>query len=220
MSDSSQFQFESGGSKIYLFGIVKGLVSEAERLEKIVNKLDFQVGGIPISNEEMDGLEELMNNEGLDTEIEPSKPEKAYADKLSEFGEVSLPPPSFTFFLKYCLENGIDAEAIDMDEEHYTMAYCDRVTGFQWIRQSIREKSLRGKDINADSPVDFAKKWDRFINKLKGFQELEAYREEVMAKNIYRLSKRGDILVIIEEERFEGVKEQLLKMEEESNKEE
>lgn len=217
MSSPTRYRLESNGSKIYLFGIVKGLVSEADRLETLLGKLEFEVGGLPISEEEKTGLKKLMDDEDLETDIQPSTPEKAYAEKLSEFGEVSLPPPSFTFFLKYCLENDIDAEAIDLDEEHYTMAYCDRVTGVQWIRQSLREKGLRRKNIDAEDPIDFAKKWDKFINKLKGFQKLEAYREKMMAKNIYRLSRRGDMVAIIEEERIEGVKDQLEKMKSEKD---
>lgn len=219
MSIFSEYRFEINGSKIHLFGIVKGLASEADRLENIVEDLEFKVGGLPISKQEKKGLKELMGGEDLETEIEPSKPEKAYAKKLSEFGEVSLPPPSFTFFLRYCFENDIETEAIDMDEEHYTMAYCDNVTGFQWIRQSLREKGLYRKDLDAEDPVDFVKKWDNFINKLKGFQKLETYREKVMAKNIYRLSKRGNIAVIIEEERIDGVKDNLKKMKTENQKE-
>ncbi len=209
MSSFSEYQFEIQGSKIYLFGIVKGLVSEAERLEDILEDIVFEVGALPISDEEIKGLKEFMNNEDLEIEVEPSKPEKAYAQKLSRFGEVSMPPPSFTAFIKYCSEHDIEVEAIDMDEEHYTMAYCDHVTGFQWIRQSIREKGLFGKEIDADDPKDFVKKWDAFINKLKGFQKLEAYREKVMAKNIQRLAKRGDLVVIIEEERIDGVRKRL-----------
>ncbi|MFP4000567.1 MAG: hypothetical protein ACLFSM_01645 [Thermoplasmata archaeon] len=218
MGSFSEYRFEINDSKIYLFGIVKGLVSEADRLKDIVKGLEFKVGGLPISKEEKKGLKELIINEDMETDIEPSRPEKAYAKKLSEFGEVSLPPPSYTFFLKYCLENDIETEAIDMDEEHYTMAYCDNVSGFQWIRQSIREKGLFRKDIDANHPVEFAKKWDGFINKLKGFQKLEAYREKTMAKNIYRLSKRGDMVVLIEEERIDGVKKKLKEINRENPK--
>ncbi len=211
MKNASSYQFDYKGSKIYIFGVVKGLVSEAERLEKIVKNLKFDIGALPISKEEKEGLKEFMKREDLETDIEPSKPEKVYAEKLKKFGEVSLPPPSYTFFMDYCLENDIEIEALDMDEEHYTMAYCDHVTGIQWIRQTLREKGLRRKKIEADNPADFAIEWDQFINKLKGFQELEAHREKVMAKNIDRLSERGDMVVLLEEERIEGVRKHLKK---------
>lgn len=197
-------------SRVHLIGVVKGLVSEAEKLKKNMQSsdLDFDVGGLPISKEELEGLRDLMgegSEEGPETDIEPSTPEKIYAEKLSRFGEVSLPPPAYTFFLKYCSEHDIDIKAFDMDEEHYTMAYCDHVTGVQWIRQALREKRLSRKKIKAKTPEEFALKWDEIINKLKGFQELEEHREEIMAKNIRRLSKKGVMIAIVEEERMEGI---------------
>ncbi len=209
MSGFSSYQLDKKKSKVYIFGIVKGLVSEAERLEKEIKKIKFDVGGLPISKEEREGLEEFMVREDIETNVEPSTPEKVYAEKLKRFGEVSLPPPSYTFFMNYCFKNDIEIEALDMDEEHYTMAYCDHVTGFQWIRQALREKGLRKKKIKADDPAEFANEWDRFINKLKGFQELEAHREKIIAKNIDRFSERGDMVAIVEEERINGVWENL-----------
>ncbi|MEF8831918.1 MAG: hypothetical protein V5A66_00180 [Candidatus Thermoplasmatota archaeon] len=205
MSGLSSYQFDKNGSKVYIFGVVKGLVSGADKLEKKVKKLEFEIGGLPISEEEKKGLKEFIESDDIETEVEPSTPEKAYAEKLQKFGEVSLPPPSYTFFMKYCLENDIEIEPLDMDEEHYTMAYCDHVTGVQWIHQALREKGLRRKKIEAENPAEFANEWDHFINKLKGFQKLEAHREEVMAKNIDRISARGNMVVLLEEERIEGV---------------
>lgn len=206
MSNHSSYSLKREGSKVYLLGVVKGLVTEAERLEKIVKNINFDVGALPISKEEVEGLKEFIYDDELEMDIEPSKPEKIYAEKLSEFDEVSLPPPSYVFFVKYCIENEIEIEALDMDEEHYTMAYCDHVTGSQWLRQSFREKMMGKKSIDAESPVEFVKKWDGYINKLEGFQELEKHREKVMAKNLSRLSKRGNLVGLIEEERIEGVR--------------
>ncbi|MFW5953116.1 MAG: hypothetical protein ACOCSJ_03045 [Candidatus Natronoplasma sp.] len=205
MSAFSHYQFDKNGSKTHILGVVKGLVSEAKRLEREVKKINFEVGGLPISREEKKGLKEFMERKDIETNVEPSTPEKVYAEKLKRFGDVSLPPPSYTFFMNYCLENDIEIVALDMDEEHYTMAYCEHVTGIQWIHQALREKKLRRKKIEADDPVEFANEWDRFINKLKGFQELEAHREKVMAKNIDRFSGRGDMVVLLEEERMDGV---------------
>jgi len=205
MSAFSHYKLDKNGSKTYIFGVVKGLVSEAKRLEKEVKKIKFEVGGLPISREEKKGLKEFMERKDIETDVEPSTPEKVYAEKLKRFGDVSLPPPSYTFFMNYCLENDIEIVALDMDEEHYTMAYCEHVTGIQWIHQALREKKLRRKKIEAENPVEFANEWDGFINKLKGFQELEAHREKVMAKNIDRFSGRGNMVVLLEEERIDGV---------------
>ncbi len=211
----SSYKLTINGSKVYLFGIVKGLISEGDRIKKELNGLrsDFDVGCLPISKEELAGLRDFVEKGDADEEIdiEPSSPEKTYAEKLSRFGEVSLPPPSYTFFLNYCEERDIDIEAVDMDEEHYTMAYCEHVTGPQWIRQAMREKTLRRRKVKAETPEEFVLKWDDTINKLTGFQELEHHRERTMAKNIKRISNRGVLVSLIEEERIKGVVENLNK---------
>ncbi len=208
----SGYELEIDGSKVYLLGIVKGLVDQGDKLEEELKKISEKivVGALPISEEELEGLKEFIERDsGEGIEIEPSSPEKVYAEKLSRFGEVSLPPPSYTFFLKYCTERDIEVEAFDMDEDHYTMAYCDHVSGTQWIRQTFREKTLSGRSIDAETPEEFALKWDRMINKLSGFQELQKHREKIMAKNITRFSKRGVLVALVEEERIEGVLKQL-----------
>ena len=53
--------------------------------------------------------------------------------------------------------------------------------------------------------------WDREINKLKGFRNLETKREEHMARELLRLVKENDrILCIIEMQRAEGVCQKVL----------
>ena len=202
------YQTEINGSQVYLMGIVKGLVTEAEKVEDNIESLQFDVAALPISKEELDGLKEFIE-EDEEIDIEPNKVEKMYAERLSKFGEVTLPPPSYVFLLKYCEEEGKRIESLDMDEEHYTMAYCKHVTGTQWLRQAFREKSLSRKKIEAETPKEFAIRWDRVINKLKGYQDLENHREEVIAKNIKRISKKGDMFCVVEVERMEGIVDSL-----------
>ena len=190
---------------IFLLGIVKGLVSTAEKLEGKISNHDFKLGALPISKEELDGLKEFLEEEKEDIDIQPSTPEKIYAENLSEFGEVSLPPPSYIEFLKYCERENIEVKAIDMDDEHYTMAYCDYVSGSQWLWQSFREKRLPKKKFDCNNAEDFAIEWDKEINKLSGYKDLEKHREEIISKNLHRLSKRGDTLSLIEIERLDGI---------------
>lgn len=198
------YETEINGSKVYLTGIVKGLVTEADKVKENLDSLEFDVGALPISKEELEGLKDFIEQDD-DIDIEPNKVEKMYAERLSKFGEVSLPQPSYVFLLKFCEKEDIKIESLDMDEEHYTMAYCDHVTGTQWLRQAFREKSLSRKKIKADTPKEFALRWDGVINKLKGYQDLEDHREEVIAKNIKRVSKKGDVFCIVEVERMEGI---------------
>ncbi len=190
---------------VYLEGIVKGLVSESKRVEKRLESIDFDVGGLPVSIEELNAMEILLRDVIEDREFGMSVPEKAYANNLKRFGEVRIPPPSYITFIKFCRDGDVKVNPIDMDDEHYTMAYCKHVSGTNWIMQSLREKRLLKRKLPAETPVDFAILWDKEVNKLKGYRKLERHREKVMGKNIYRLSKKGILFSLLEVERLKGV---------------
>lgn len=209
MSEGMHTLRTSENNIISLEGVVKGLVSENSRVEKIYKNVDFSVGGLPISVEELNSLKEIKKN-GIEPEYFMSTPEIAYAQNLKRFGDVEIPPPSYMGFIDHCDTRDIPVHAIDMDDDHYTMAYCKHVSGSNWIMQSFMEKRLLKKPIDADSPVDFALKWDAKINRLSGFQALEENREEVMAKNLERLSRKGNVFSIIEVERLNGIVKKLL----------
>lgn len=198
------------GSILYLEGIVKGLVSESLKVKKRSRDLDFDIGCLPISIEDLRSMISLGDLENLD--IEMSIPEMAYANNLERFGQVRIPPPSYAVMIHECKRQGKPVEAIDMDDEHYTMAYCKHVSGTNWIMQSFRDKRLLKKNIPGEDPVEFALSWDKEVNKLSGYRELERHREVVMAKNIYRLSKKGAVYAIVEVERFSGIVDTLKKM--------
>ncbi|MGM0510778.1 MAG: hypothetical protein ACQESD_06590 [Thermoplasmatota archaeon] len=189
---------------ILMVGIVKGLVSEGDRIGKIVEEIDFDIGALPISREELKALEEYTKEDDSE-EYQLTTPEIAYARNLEKFGQVEIPPPSYISLLRYCQGNDKEIKGLDMDDEHYTMAYCEHVSGTNWLMQSFREKRLVKKKVDAKDPRKFALKWDRIINRLAGYKELEEHREEVIAKNLRRFSKKGVLFAVIEFERLEGV---------------
>ncbi len=193
-------------TRVYLFDVVKGLVSESDKLKAVVNKIEFQVGTLPVSKE---GVAALKSVTKKDDEFSMSTPEIAYARNLQSYGEVRIPPPSYLVLLDYCRERDIRIEGIDMDEEHYTSAYCKYVSGLELIRQSLWEKRLMKKNINPPTSKEFVLQWDELINKYTGFRKLERHREKVMSKNIRRLSRKFHVLSVIELERVEGILEKM-----------
>ncbi|MFO8110743.1 MAG: hypothetical protein R6U17_09555 [Thermoplasmata archaeon] len=186
-----------------MIGVIKGLVSESEKVKGALKKIEFQVAALPISREELKALKNLTGED----ELTMSTPEIAYAKNLQKYGKVKIPPPSYLILLDHCTKREIQIEGIDMDEEHYTSAYCKYVSGLELMRQSMWEKRLLKKKINHHSPIEFALEWDKLINKYKGFRKLEKHREKVMSKNIKRLSRKSNVFSIIELERLEGVLE-------------
>jgi len=193
------------GSKVYVLGVVRGLKSEAERVSKAFAEFKPDLVAMSISKEEVAGLRDYIKDP---YEVEMSRYEELYAKNLAKFGDVFLPPPCFLAGLEEGDKAGVEVVGIDMDEDTHSAAYCALVSGGELFRHSTRYKFLRMRGYKAETPEEFAKEWDRRVNNLKGFRELEREREQFMGKELRKLStgKNIRILSIIDFERAEGVK--------------
>lgn len=200
----------SPGGKIYLVGAVRGLASEGERAVKAIEELKPDVLAISVSGE---GLE-AMRGSDQSSEAQATNPEEeVYIAGLSEFGKVMSPPPCFHMPQMFADEKSIPVEALDMDDEHYTAAYCRYVSTMDMIRQGGSGKRLARHPFEAQNPEDFVREWDELVNRLAGYRSLEDAREEWMAKGLVKLgSRHAIVLAVIELERAAGVQDRLRNM--------
>jgi hypothetical protein len=191
--------------KVFIVGAVRGLSSEGKRVCSIIENTKPGAVGMAVSREGLMAMKDPANSEIEN--IEPSNiEEKIYIDGLSEFGEVVKPPPCFLMTMRAAGKNKIPIEPLDMDDEHYTAAYCKYVSTLEMMRQGKSEKFFSKHVFQAKTPQEFVIEWDGLVNRLKGYRELEMAREEWLAKRVCRLAKKHEIiLVIIELERLTGV---------------
>lgn len=202
-------RIQIGTSKIYIPDIIIGLTSEIAKVSKVYNKIKPDVMALQISEEELEGLRSVVNGEEYDYFL--SNYEEIYARKLASFGEVKVPPPCYERALKLSVDNDIPIIPIDMDDVYYADVFCESISGWDLIRHSLRVKRLRKKRFKAKTAEEFIFEWDREINKLKGFRTLESKREEHMARELLRLSKKHNrILCIMEMQRVEGVGQKVM----------
>jgi hypothetical protein len=184
---------------------VKGLTRERKRVREAVEAVGPDVLALPVSMEGLKGLGAI--HRGKEPEIFLSHYEQIYALKLSRYGKVGVPPPSYTEAFAAASERGIPVKAIDMSEDEFADAFCDDVSTTNLVYHSIRWRWLRRKSFrDATNARQFVLAWDRAVNSLKGFRNLEGRREQLMARRLISLSKRyQNILAILELERMEGV---------------
>jgi len=194
-----------GDSKIRIVGVVRGLKSEAEKVSKAFAEFKPEVVAMSVSKEEIAGLRDYAK---VPYEVEMSRYEELYAKNLARFGDVFLPPPCFLAVLEEADKAGIEIVGVDMDDDTHSAAYCALVSGGELFRHSTRFNLLKIRSFKADTPEEFAKEWDRRVNNLRGFKELEKEREVFIAKEIARLAtgKGRRILSVIDSERSDGVK--------------
>jgi len=193
------------GSKIYFVDVVRGLKSEAARVKLAIEDVKPDIIAMSVSKEEIEGLKDYIKEP---YEVEMSRYEELYAKNLSKFGDVFLPPPCFLAGLEEANNRRIELVGVDMDDETHTVAYCALVSGSELFRHTTRFNLLRLKSFRASTPADFVKIWDRKVNNLRGFRELEKERERFIAKELTRIGTGAGskILAIVDVERSDGIR--------------
>ena len=197
---------EVNGSTIHVLGVVKGLVAESKKVEEAFSTLNPEAVGLSVSKEELAALKIKEDY----SKYEMSTLEEVYSIYVESFGPVALPTPAYVKAMDLCEEKTIPILPLDMNDEEFTEAYCQRIGAMEIARESFFTRSIARKKFDISSPEAFALDWDRRINKARGFRELEIDRERCMANSLLNLTrKHSRILAIVEFERSEGVREQL-----------
>ena len=193
-----------GGCALDLFPTVKGLERERKPVREAILWARPEVVALPVSAEGLRGLRAIWK--GKEPEFFLSHYEEIYAVKLARYGKVCVPPPSFTEAYSVASGEGIPLRAIDLDEEQFSDAFVQSISTSNLIYHSLRWRWLKRKRFNQPTAREFAVAWDRAINSLKGFRNLEHRREEHMARELARLCARHKkALAVIELERMEGI---------------
>jgi hypothetical protein len=193
---------EVNGSTIHVLGVVKGLVAESKKVEEAFSTLGPEAVGLSVSKEELAALKVKEDY----SKYEMSTLEEVYSVYVESFGPVALPTPAYVRAMELCEERAIPILPLDMNDEEYTEAYCERIGAMEIARESFFTRSIARKKFDISSPEAFALDWDRRINKAKGFRELERERERHMALSLTKMASRyRSILALVELERADGV---------------
>ena len=194
-------EIELNGSKVFVLSVIKGLVSEGEKVQGTISEVKPKAVGISISKEELDGLRAYQGEE-----IELSDLEEAYKAGLSEFGEVQLPPPCYIAALKACDDLGVPLIPVDMNEELFSERYCELIGSLEVLKESFFSHRIARKRFDLDSAESFVLDYDRKVNGGRGLTALNAEREEHMARAVRELADgRTPVLLILERERTDGI---------------
>jgi hypothetical protein len=193
-----------GACVLDIFPTVKGLERERKPGRQAILGSRPEVVALPVSAEGLRGLRAIWK--GKEPEFFLSHYEEIYAVKLARYGKVCVPPPSFTEAYSAAAGEGIPIRAIDLDETQFSDAFVQNVSTSNLIYHSLRWRWLKRKRFDQPNAREFSLAWDRAVNTLKGFRNLENKREEHMARELCRLcAKHGKVLAVLELERLEGV---------------
>jgi len=194
-----------GRCRLSMLPTVKGLCREKKNVRAAFADVMPDVVALPVSKEGLLGLGAI--HRGKEPEIFLSHYEEIYAIRLSRYGKVAVPPPSYTEAFAAAAEAKIPVKAIDLDEDAFADAFCQDVSTSNLVYHSLRWKWLKRRSFKkAVTARQFALEWDRAVNSLRGFRNLESRREEHMARRLLALAGQyKNVLAVIELERMDGV---------------
>jgi hypothetical protein len=194
-------EIEVNGSKVLVLPVIKGLVSEGDRVRAAILERRPEVVAVSIPKEELEGLRSYHGEE-----IELSELEEVYRSGLENFGEVRLPPPCYLEALRTCEELGIPLIPIDMNEELFSDRYCELIGGLELVKESFFIHRLAKMKFNLESVESFVLDYDRKVNRGGGISALNAEREVHMSNSLRHLSGiYRTVIALVELERFEGM---------------
>ncbi|MBO5669782.1 MAG: hypothetical protein J6R75_05395 [Candidatus Methanomethylophilaceae archaeon] len=197
---------ELNGCKISILPIVKGLVSEYDRVKSQIDD-SYDCVAVALSIED---IEIFAASEYQDIEYDPSDFDAVYAHFLKQFGEVDVPVPAFKAVVDACRELDIKPVPLEMCDEEFTAAYCECVKVWDLLKEKRKLKKAMKKGFDMSSPEAFLKGWDEMAGSIKGNYAMILRREEHMAKELFDLTNyKKSILAIIEYERVDGVLQEL-----------
>ncbi|MDR0777894.1 MAG: hypothetical protein LBE48_00420 [Methanomassiliicoccaceae archaeon] len=190
------------GCTVDILPVVKGLMSEYDRVKDIVNG-SYDTFAVSLGKEDIAAV--VMRKE-LEDDLYIEDIDVVYLHYLGKFGETAAPAPAFSALVDACGELSVPVQPLDMDEESFSGVYCDIINTFELLGESRLAKKALKKKFDVSSAEKFVISWDMFVNNSKGFRELTRLREKYMANRIKFLAKNSErMLAVVETERINGI---------------
>ena len=192
---------EIGKCKVDILPIVKGLVSEADKVREAYGPYEAYAAAL--------GLEEitaLKHRAEIEDEQELSEIDMVYVHHLSKFGEIETPTPAYCELIDLCSKDSIDVIPLDMNNEEFTEMYVNTVKALEFVKEHRLAKKGMKHRFDMSSPESFAITWDDYLNKVKGYEKVSQKREEFIASQIKDIAKyRNSFLAVVEVERIKNI---------------
>ncbi len=133
-----------------------------------------------------------------------SDTDMTFSRKLAAFGDVELPPPSFSAAVERADARGIEVVALDLDDDEYTDVFVKHVTYWQLVRHSRAVRGIR--KLRATGAEGLVRAWDAKQRSIRGYAVLEHERERKVAASLARLLEAHPrVLAVVDLPLVDGV---------------
>lgn len=187
--------------RVDILPIVKGLVSEADKVRETYGKYDAYAIALGI-----DEIQALKHRSDTEEVQELSEIDMVYIYHLSAFGEIESPTPAYCELIDRCSEDSVEVIPLDMNNEEFTEMYIRTVKTMEFVKEHRLAKKGMKKHFDMSSAEAFSISWDNYLNKVKGYLRVSRKREEYIASQIIDIAKyRQSLLAVVEVERLDGI---------------
>ena len=192
-----------GGCDLDIIPIIKGLVSEKEKVAEALSEKEYETAGVSWGIEEIEAVRRRAEITG---ENETNDLDVVYLYKLKAFGDVDMPDPAFTSAVDEFSKKNVSVIPLDMSDDEFAETYCDNVSTFDFLKEGKIVRKAMKREFSTSSPEEFIKEWDSLINEVKGYRKMNLAKEEFIAKQIRDVAKyRKNVLILVDYERFDGI---------------
>jgi hypothetical protein len=190
-----------GRCRVDILPIVKGLVSEAEKVKQAYG--NYEAYAVALGIEEVIAIK---HRDEMEEVQELSEIDMVYVHHLAAFGEIESPTPAFCELIDLCTKNSIDVIPLDMNNGEFTEMYITTVKTMEFVKEHKLAKKGMKLHFDMTSPESFSISWDSYLNKVKGYLKVSQKREEYMASQIMDIARyRRSFLAVIEVERIKSI---------------
>ena len=192
-----------GDCDIDIIPIIKGLISEKDKVAEALSSKDYDSAGVSWGIEE---IEAVRRRDEITGDNETNDLDVVYLYKLKTFGDVDMPDPAFTYLIDEFSRTGKSVIPLDMSDDEFAEAYCNEVSTFDFLKEGKIVKKAMKREFDTSSPETFIREWDLLINEVKGYRKMNVLKEEFIAKQIRDVARyRKNALILVDYERFDGI---------------
>ncbi|MDR1690991.1 MAG: hypothetical protein LBR42_04005 [Candidatus Methanoplasma sp.] len=194
-----------GKCRVDILPIVKGLVSEAEKVSAAYGDHEAYAAALGIEE-----ITAIKHREKIEEVQELSEIDMVYVHHLSNFGEIESPTPAFCELIDLCSKDSLDVIPLDMNNEEFTEMYVNTVKTMEFVKEHRLAKKGMKRRFDMSSPESFSISWDNYLNQVKGYEKVSRKREEYIASQIIDIARyRESLLAVIEVERINSIVEHI-----------
>lgn len=192
-----------GNCDLDIIPVIKGLVSEKDKVVEALSKKEYETAGVSWGIEEIEAVrrraEITGDNETNDLDV-------VYLYKLKAFGDVDMPDPAFTYIVDEFSKKNVSVIPLDMSDDEFAEAYCREVSTFDFLKEGKIVSKAMKREFDNSSPEKFIMEWDALINEVKGYRKMNRVKEEFIAGQIADVAKyRKNALILVDYERLDGI---------------